>query len=140
MTTSRRRTNRRSSNSAGEAERVRVACSASVQDVNAEIDQHIDAGDHQQGALDHRIVPPQHRGDDEVADPGQGKHRFGDDGTTEQSCKGQPDHGQHRGARIPERMLEDHGRRRQALGTRGAHVILLQHIQHAGAREADDQR
>ena len=37
-------------------------------------------------------------------------------------------------------MLEDHGRRRQALGARGSHVILLQHIQHAGAGETDDQR
>ena len=33
----------------------------SVQDVDAEIDQYIDAGDHQQRALDDRVIPPQYR-------------------------------------------------------------------------------
>ncbi len=57
MTISRRRTNRRSSNSAGEAERISEPCGpisnisvpharlkCGIENVNAEIDQHIDAG------------------------------------------------------------------------------------------------
>ena len=37
-------------------------------------------------------------------------------------------------------MLEHHHLFRQPLGARGAHIVFTQHIEHGGAREADDQR
>jgi hypothetical protein len=41
-----------------------------VQDVDAEIDQYIDAGDHQQRALDDRVIPPQYRRHYEIPNAG----------------------------------------------------------------------
>src|ERR1700689_4778684 len=104
ISTSRRRTSRRSSSNAGDAERSRAAgrtrsdisvthprIQYGIQDVDAQVDQDIDAGNHQQRALDHRIVPPQHSGDDKVADSRQGEHGLRDDGAAEQSGDGQSD-------------------------------------------------
>jgi len=58
----------------------------------------------------------------------------------DQPGHGQADHRQHLGARVAERMFDDHRRWMQALGACGAHVVLVQHVEHAGAGEADNQR
>ena len=90
-----------------------------VQDVDAEIDQHIDAGEHRRDALDHRVVPSYYRRDDEIADPGLGAHGLSDDGVAEQPATASPI--TVRGARIPQCMLEDHDPWCQALDARSSH-------------------
>src|SRR6187431_1984347 len=41
-----------------------------VQEVDGEVDDHVDYRHHQQRALDHRVVAPDHRTDHQVADAG----------------------------------------------------------------------
>src|SRR3546814_10454358 len=42
-----------------------------VEHVDQEVDEDVDGGDDQKRTLDDRVVPAQHRGDDEIADAGQ---------------------------------------------------------------------
>ena len=50
----------------------------------------------------------------------------------------QADDGHHRDERVAQRVQTDDAERRQALGARGAHIVLAEHLQHRRARHARD--
>ena len=50
------------------------------------------------------------------------------------------DHGQDRHGGVAQRMAHQHDPVGEALGAGGADVVLVQHLEHAGARDAGDQR
>src|SRR4030095_1431860 len=64
-----------------------------VQKVDRQIDENVQSRDHQKRALNHRIIAPQDRRNDEVADAWQAKDRFGHDRATDQQCEGETQYG-----------------------------------------------
>src|SRR5436853_3962809 len=48
-----------------------------VEEVHPEVDQDVDRPHHQDDALDHGVVPPQDRRDDQLPDAGKAEHRLG---------------------------------------------------------------
>src|SRR6476620_1488051 len=111
-----------------------------VQEVDRQIDEDVESRDEQQRPLDHWIVPAQDGGYDEVPDTGQAEDRFGHDRAADQQCERETEYGDHRYQRIAQRVVEDDVAFGQSFGTRGADVILAEDVEHAGPREAQDQR
>src|SRR4030095_5327650 len=71
-----------------------------VQEVDRQIDENVESGDHQKCTLDHRIIAPQDRRNDEVADARQAEDRFGHDRAADQQCEGEAEDGYHRNQRV----------------------------------------
>ena len=72
--------------------------------------------------------------------PGQAEHGLGDDRAADEQREGEAEHGEHRDQGVAQGVVQDHARLRGALGARRADVVLAQHVEHARAREAQDQR
>jgi hypothetical protein len=68
--------------------------------------------------------------------PRQVKHVFHHDGAGQQLGKLQAHDGDDRDQRIAQHMAPQRGALRQALGARGAHEVLAQHLQHGRAGDA----
>ena len=105
-----------------------------------EIDEDDDAGDQQDAALESGIVAPADRLDQPFADTRPGEDRLGEDGAGQQRADLQADHGDDGDERVAQRMDADDAEGREALGAGGAHIILLEHLEHRGARHARDHR
>ncbi|KAG1182541.1 hypothetical protein G6F35_015573 [Rhizopus arrhizus] len=110
-----------------------------VAQVDQQVDQHVDARGHQQHALDHRVVVAQHGVDGQAAQAGNREHGFGNYDAANQQGHAHADGGDDGVGGVLQRMPHD-GSRRQALGARGADVVLGQGLQHGGARHARQQR
>ena len=110
-----------------------------VGDVDQQIDRDIDARGQKDHRLDHRIIARQHGIDGEAADAGQVEHALGDDDAGNQKREAGADHGDDGHGGVAQRVAQQHGALADALGARGAHIILAQHVQHRGARHARDQ-
>ena len=107
---------------------------------HGEIDQHVDRGKNQDHALDDRIVAPQDRIDGQPPDAGKREHRLRYDGAADQQRDAHADDGHHGDRGILERMADQHLAGREPFRRRGADVVLREHVEHAGARHARDQR
>jgi hypothetical protein len=105
-----------------------------------EVHEHDQRGDDQHAALQHRIVAAVNRFDQPLADPGPRKNRLGQDGAAQQRSDLEPDHGDDRDQGVAERVHGDDAHRTQALGARGADIVVAQHLQHRGTRHAGDDR
>src|SRR5882762_3907496 len=55
-----------------------------IEEVHPEVDEHVDAGDDEDHALDHRVVAPDDRVHREAAEPWQREHALGHDGAADE--------------------------------------------------------
>src|SRR5262245_50111606 len=62
-----------------------------IQDVDEEVQQHVDARDDQDAALDHRIVAPHDGIDREAADAGEGEDALRHDGAADEEREAHAD-------------------------------------------------
>ncbi len=111
-----------------------------IENVDGEVHQDVGKAEQQHDALDDRVVAAQDGIDREAAEPGNGEYALGDHGAADQERDADADdrHDRHRG--ILERMHEQDAALADALGARGADVVLLQHLEHRRAGDAGDQR
>ncbi len=100
----------------------------SVGQVDSEVDQHVEAGENQDHALDDGIVALGNGVHHEPAHAGDVEHRLGDDDATDQQCDADADDGQDRHASIPERVLQMQRQISDAFCARGADVVLGEHV------------
>src|SRR5262249_9137492 len=110
-----------------------------VEEIHAEVDEHVGGGGNEDHALHHGIVTPENGRDDEPPQAGDVEDDLGDDGAADQHGGGDADHGDHGHERVAEGVHPRHHALGQALGPRGADVVLLQHLEHAGAADPRDE-
>ena len=108
--------------------------------VDHQVDQHVDEAEQQHDALDHRIVAAQDRIDGQPAEARDGEHALGHHRAADQQRDADADHGDDRHGGVLQRVHEQDAALAEALGARGADIVLLQHLEHGGARDAGDQR
>ena len=111
-----------------------------VGDVDQEIDGDVDARGQKDHRLNDGIIAREHGIDGEAADAGQVEHAFGDDHARYQQRKTGADHGDDRHRGVAQRMTQQHAALGNALGARGADIILAEHVEHRRAGHARDQR
>ena len=111
-----------------------------VEHVDHEIDDDIRAREHEDDALDHRIVAAQDRVDRQAAEARNREHALGDDDAADQQRDADADHRDDRDRGVAQRVPHQHVPGGEALGMRGADVVLAQRLQHRRARDARNQR
>src|SRR5579862_4092850 len=62
-----------------------------IAQIDQEVDQHIGGREYEDDALDDRVVAPEDGVDREAPEPGDGKHRLGDDDAADQQRDADPD-------------------------------------------------
>src|SRR5262245_16754852 len=86
-------------------------------------------------ALDDRVVAHEDGLDHQAPDAGPVEDGLRDHRTAQQGGDAQPEDGDDGDGGVFQDVAENHGGLREALRTRGAHEVLVQHLQDAGARE-----
>src|SRR6266851_287714 len=127
------------SSSAGPLSMAHPRVEQGVAYIHADIDQHKERRDEEQPALDHRIIPVQHCLRQQLAHAGNGEQRLRHHRAGYQQAHDNAHHRGDRDQRVGQRMLHHHEPPRQPFGTRRADIILPQHLQHGGARDARKQ-
>src|SRR5438034_2078570 len=110
-----------------------------VREIHREIDEHVNAGDADDDALDDGIVAPQHRRDDQAPQAGNVEDLLDDHRAGNQDRERDADDGHGRDHRVLERVLVDDGTLAQPLGPAGDDELLAQHVEHRRACDARDQ-
>src|SRR5439155_9206947 len=87
-----------------------------VEDVDHEVDEHVDAGDDEKDALDHRVVAPHDGVYRQAAQAGQREDALGHHGAADQQREADADDGHYRQRGVLQRMADEHPARGQALG------------------------
>src|SRR5213596_1444656 len=87
-----------------------------VREIHREIDEHVNAGDADDDALDDGIVAPQHRRDDQAPQAGNVEDLLDDHRAGNQDRERDADDGHGRDHRVLERVLVDDGTLAQPLG------------------------
>ena len=119
------------------ASRAQARIDDDVEHVDDEVDDD-DAGREQHDDIAHdRQVAVGDRLEDEAAEPRQGEDVLDHHRAGEQVGELQPHHREHRHHGVAQHVAPEHASRRLALGARGAHEVLAQHVEH---RRADDAR
>src|SRR6202521_5304012 len=106
-----------------------------ISDVGQEVEQHSQSGDQHDHPEYDRVVAVQGGLEREQPHARPAEDALGDDGATDElRClqSHQRDDGKDC---VAQRVLVADGPRRQSLGFSGAHVVLVEHLQHAGAHE-----
>src|SRR2546425_188974 len=111
-----------------------------VHEVDHEVEAHQRAGHEHDVGLHDGIIPEQNRLDGQAAHPGQREDRFDDHRSGQQRPELPAHDGDDGNERVLERVLVDDDPTAQALGPRGAHVVLAQHLEDGGARHAHGGR
>ena len=109
-----------------------------IERVHREVDQHEGERDDQHAALHERHVAGQDALDHQGAHAGPGEHGLGEDGAAQQIARLHAHHGDDGDERVLQRVPPDHHALAQALGARGADIVLAERLQHGGAREPGD--
>src|SRR5881296_1610603 len=109
-----------------------------VQEVCAEIDEHVCRGDQQYAALYQREVACQNGVDHHETDTRPAEYRLDVNCARQQKPRLQPEDGRHRHQNVSKCMLADHRPVGEPLRTGRADVILADHIEHAGPGEPGD--
>src|SRR5205823_13259977 len=89
-----------------------------IDEVHHEVEQHVDAGDHEDDALDHRMITSDDRVHREAAEPRQREHALGDDGAADEQREAEADDGDDGQGGVLERVAHEHAAWRQPLGKR----------------------
>src|SRR6266545_4339296 len=111
-----------------------------VQQVDPEIDEHVGRGRDEDDPLHHRVVTPQNRRNDEAAQTRDVEDDLRDDGAPDQHGGRDADDRDDGHERVAKGVDPGDRAVRKPLGLRRADVILLEHLEHAGAADARDQR
>ena len=109
-----------------------------VQQVDHQVDQDEAQAQHDDRALCHREVAGQDGTHRQPPDAGPGEDGFRHHRTAQQEADLKPDQRHHRDQRVAQSVARPHQPLGQALGPRGAHMVLAQHVQHRGAGHAGD--
>ena len=96
-------------------------------------------GSQEDHRLDHRIIARQHGIDGKPSDAGQVEHALGNDDARYQQRETGPDYRDDGNGGVAQRVAQQHAALADALGARGAHIILTEHVQHRRAGHARDQ-
>jgi hypothetical protein len=86
------------------------------------------------------VVALEQRIEREAADAGPGEDGLGEHRAAEQGAELDPDDREHRDERVAQRVAVDDVVVRHAFSHGGAHIVLLQDLQHAGAGHSRNQR
>src|SRR6185503_11485781 len=97
-----------------------------VERVDQQVDGHEDGGGDDQNGLYHGEVPEVDRVHDQLPHARPREDRLRDHRAAEERADLEPDHGQHRNGRVPERMAEDHDPLGESLGPAGPDVVAAQ--------------
>src|SRR6267143_5129337 len=111
-----------------------------VEEIDPKVDEHVGGGGDEDNPLHHRVIAPQNRRDDETAQPWDVEDDLRDDGATDQDGRRDADDRHDGHERVAESVNPRDRSIREPLGPRGADVVLLEHLEHARARYAGDQR
>ncbi len=87
-----------------------------IEHVDHEIDDDIRAREHEDDALDHRIVAAQDRVDRQAAEAGDGEHALGDDDAADQQRDADADHRHDRNRGVAQRMPHQYAGGGEAFG------------------------
>src|SRR5580765_2184277 len=109
-----------------------------IGDIDERIDQHVAGGDEQHGALHEREVLGEDAADDEAPEPRAAEDGLHDDGAGQEVPELQAEDRDDGDERVLEGVAHDDTPPREALGPRGAHVVLAEHLEHARASEPRD--
>src|SRR5690242_12937025 len=104
-----------------------------IQEVDGEVEDDEQDGREEDRALHDRVVAVVDRLDGQPSDAGPREDRLRHHGAAEQGAELQPGDRHHRQRGVLERVLHHHAGLRQALGPRGAHEVLAQHIENGRA-------
>src|SRR5215470_3598057 len=111
-----------------------------VEHVDGKVDEHHDEGEKEDPRLHDGEVELTDGAHDEPAHSGHREHGLRDDRPAEQEPEleaGYRDEGE---GGIDESMVADHQPLRHALGARRSHIVEVDHLQHAGAHDAEEER
>ena len=106
----------------------------------SDVDHHVAAGHEQHGALHEREVLGENAADDEATEPRPAEDGLHDDGAGQEVPELQAEDRDHGDERVLEGVAHDDAPPGEALGPRGAHVVLAEHLQHARPGEPRDDR
>src|SRR3984893_12479447 len=127
---------------------VPVTAASRVADARVEprveqVDRQVQAEEHQRHHEDHRldrrIVALAHRLDERAPHAGHHEDDLHDHEPAPEPTGPPPDEGDHRQERVAQGVAVDHRALGQALGPRGAHVVLAHHLEHLRAGEPGDR-
>src|SRR6266508_5279026 len=104
-----------------------------IGDVGEEVDEHEGRGDHQQGALHHRIVSSEDALHDETAHPREREDRLGEYGATEVEAEIEAEDRQDGDHGVAQRVPVYYEPIRDALCAGRPDIVLAQHLQHRGS-------
>src|SRR5215467_2543851 len=111
-----------------------------VEHVNDEVDEHHDEGEKEDSRLHDGEVELADGAHDEPAHSRHSEHCLGDHCAAQQEPKLEAgDRDQGKGG-VDESMVADHQPLGHALGARRPHVVEVDHLQHAGAHDAEEER
>src|SRR5262245_23414682 len=111
-----------------------------VAQVHREVDQHVSSREDENDALNDRIIAPQDGIHCEAAYAGDREHGLGNDRAAHEERDPDADDSHDRNRGILESVSSEDCPWRQSLGLRGTDIVLCEHVEHAGARNARDQR
>src|SRR5262245_28389939 len=100
-----------------------------IEQVDHEIDEDVEHGEHHHHALDQREVRTRHALHEQLADAVQVEYLLGDHQSTDQEGKLDADHGDGGEERVAQSVARDHDFLEYALGARGADVIFVEHLE-----------
>src|SRR6056297_21842 len=111
-----------------------------VKDIRDQVERHDEHSEDEADGLHHRHVGPADRLDQLVADAVDAKDLLGDQRAAEDRGHVERDDRHDGDQRVAQDMAQNHDAFSHALGAGGAHVILLQVVEHGGAHVAADLR
>ncbi len=111
-----------------------------VEHVHHQVDEDELQREKQHQRLDDGVVAHGHGVHQQAAEAGPVEDRLHHDRAAQQKAELQAHHGDDRDERVAQAVLEHHGALVEALGARGAHEVLLHHLDEGGAREARHHR
>ena len=104
-----------------------------VEDVGEQVEQHHEHRGDGHPRQDHRVVGSFERVEEQQAEAGPAEHPLDHDHPAEQHAGVDGDDGHERDQRVAQRVTPDDLTARHALRPRGAHVVGVQHLEHAVA-------
>src|SRR5690606_29478887 len=111
-----------------------------VREIDKEVDEHIEAGHHQEHALHQVVVALLHGAHHQPAYARIGEHGLDYHGAAEQGAQGHADHGHHWDERVAQYVFEVDRSLREALRPGRAREILAHVLEHARACDTGSER
>src|SRR5438552_9764328 len=111
-----------------------------VEDIREQASRDDHHGGHEEETEDHRVILVVERVEVESADAGPREHRLRDEGAAEEVAELETAQRDERDERVAQRVTQEDRALAQALGARGADVVLADDLENARARVATPGR